>query len=318
MAEQRQRAAREAAIHHRFQWLLASCRALSPLRMGVIHPCDALSLHGALTAASLGLIEPVLFGPEQRVREIAVQLGRSLDGLAIHPSRDPIAAAADAATAAAEGRVEALMKGAIHTADMMHVLLASTSHLRTGRRMSHAFAIDAPGYAHPLVISDAVLNVRPGLEQKRAICQNAIDLAVAIGIGQPRVAVLAAVETVHAAMPSTVDAAALTQMAARGQITGAVVDGPLALDDAIHPAAVKAKQLDSAVAGRANILIVPDLEAGNLLVKELVLLADGLAAGIVLGGAVPIALNGRADGVAARVASAALTVLIAAGAHPAA
>ncbi|UPG83853.1 bifunctional enoyl-CoA hydratase/phosphate acetyltransferase [Luteibacter aegosomatis] len=311
MATESTRALHDAGGHHRFRLLISSCRERPPLRMGIIHPCDALSLHGALEATALGLIEPVLFGPEKRIREVAAEIDRSLDGIAIHASPTPSAAALYAAEAVKHGRVAALMKGDIHTSDMMHALLAPESRLRTAKRMSHAFAIDVPGYAHPLIVSDAALNVRPGLDEKRAICQNAIDLAVAIGIRHPKVAVLAAVETIHAAMPATVDAAALAKMAERGQITGASVDGPLALDDAIRADAARAKHLDSVVAGRANVLIVPDLEAGNVLAKELVLLADGIAAGIVMGAAVPIALGSRADGAAARVASAALAVLTA-------
>jgi phosphate acetyltransferase len=301
---------RESPSHHRFQALLSDCYGRPPLPAAVIYPCDELSLHGALEATAAGLIDPVFFGPAERIRSVAEALGRPLDGIPIHPARDPRQATADAAAAALTGRVNMLIKGDIHTEEMMRVLLAPESHMRTGTRMSHAFAIDAPGYAHPLIVSDGALNVRPGLDEKKTICQNAIDLATAIGIQQRRLAVVAAAETVHATMPATTDAAALAKMAERGQITGAEVDGPLSLDLALSPAAVRAKHVDSRVAGRANVLVVPDLEAGNLLAKELVLLADGIAAGIVLGAAVPIALTSRSDGAAARVASAALGVLM--------
>ncbi|SEO94000.1 phosphate acetyltransferase [Luteibacter sp. UNC138MFCol5.1] len=302
---------RERSTHHRFRQLLGDCQSRPAVSMGIIYPCDRPSLHGALEAAALGLIDPTLFGPADRLNEVAAELGRSLEGIAIHPSPTAASAVMDAASAAANGKVRALMKGDLHTAEMMHLLLSRPAHMRTGKRMSHAFAIDVPGYAHPLIISDGALSVRPSLEEKRAICQNAIELAVAIGIHHPRVAILAAVETVHASMPATVEAAALGKMAERGQISGAAVDGPLALDAAISPAAAEKKRLAPTVAGRANVLIVPDLEAGNLLAKELVLLADGIAAGVVIGGAVPIALTSRSDGAAARVASAALAVLLA-------
>lgn len=316
MVIESEHAVNEPHAHHRFQRLLASCYARPAIPMGIVYPCDTLSLHGALEAAALGLIDPVLFGPADRIRDVASELDRSLDGITIHPSSTAVAAAMDAGAAAKAGEVRALMKGDMHTAEMMRVFLSPRAHMRIGKRMSHAFAIDAPGYAHPLIVSDGALNVRPGLEEKRAICQNAIDLAMAIGIQHPRVAILAAVETVHAAMPATVEAAALAKMAGRGQIIGATVDGPLALDAAISPSAAHAKHLPPAVAGRANVLIAPDLEAGNLLAKELVLLADGIAAGIVLGGAVPIAVTSRSDGAAARVASAALAVLLTTEAVP--
>lgn len=310
MANDTSNTGRDGTAHRRFRALLDSCAGRPPVRAAVIYPCDDLSLQGALDAAAAGLIDPVFFGPEDRIRGIAETLGRPLDGIPIRAANDPRHATMEAAAAAHSGSVNMLMKGAIQTEDMMRVLLSPESHMRTGKRMSHAFAIDTPGYGHPLIVSDGALNVRPGLEEKRAICQNAIDLATAIGIQRRKLAVLAAVETVHGSMQATTDAAALAKMAERGQITGAEVDGPLSLDTAISPAAARAKHVGSRVAGRANILVVPDLEAGNLLAKELVLLSDSIAAGIVLGAAVPIALTSRADGTAARVASAALGMLM--------
>lgn len=305
-------ASAQDATHARFQWLVTRAREHPALRMGIVHPCDETSLAGALDAAAAGLVDPVLFGPERTLRRLAESIGRSLDHVPIHAAPDARVAAMEATRAARRGEVAALMKGHMHTADLLHVLLDPEHGLRCGERMSHAFAIDVPGYAHPLVVSDGALHVRPSLEEKRAICRNAIDLAAAIGIEHRRVAVLAAVETVHAAMPATVDAAALAKMAERGQLPGADIDGPLALDNAISRGAADVKHIESRVAGRANILIVPDLEAGNILVKELVLLANAIAAGIVLGGCVPVALTSRSDGRHARVASAALAVLFAA------
>ncbi|NID03371.1 bifunctional enoyl-CoA hydratase/phosphate acetyltransferase [Luteibacter jiangsuensis] len=295
--------------HPRFRFLLARCRDRPRIPMGVIHPCSAVSLEGALDAAARGLIEPWLFGPEAQIRQLADTLGRGLEGVTLRDASDAHAAARAAALAGRRGDVAALMKGDIHTADLMHVLLDRDAGVRGSGRMSHAFAIDTPAYSHPVVISDAVIHVHPGLEEKRDICQNAIGLAQTIGIEHRRVAVLAAVETVHEAMPATLHAAALAKMAERGQIVGADLEGPLALDNAISHAAADMKHIEARVAGRANILIAPDLESGNLLAKAMVLLADGIAAGIVLGASIPVALTSRADSPASRVASAAMAVL---------
>jgi len=297
--------------HPRFDFLLNRCKGMPRLPMAIIHPCDALSLEGALAARAAGLIEPWLFGPVRRIALLAETLGLDLSSVVIRDVPDARAAIVAAAAAARRGEIGALMKGDVHTDDFLHGVLDRELGFRRDRRISHAFAIDTPAYSHPLIVSDGAIHIQPGLEEKREICQNAIDLARAIGIEQRRVAVLAAVETVHASMPATVHAAALSVMGRRGQIVGAEVDGPLALDNAISPASVQAKHLDHRVGGRANILIVPDLESGNILVKTLTLMSRGIAAGIVLGASLPIALTSRADTRAARVASAALAVLTA-------
>lgn len=297
--------------HPRFDFLLKRCVGMPRLPMAIIHPCDALSLEGALAARAAGLIEPRLFGPARQLERLAETLGLDLSDIFICDVPDARAAIVEAAAAARRGEVRALMKGDIHTDDFLRGVLDPKLGFLRDRRISHAFAIDTPAYPHPLVVSDGAIHIRPGLEQKREICQNAIDLARAIGIEQRRVAVLAAVETVHTSMPATIDAAALSVMARRGQIVGAEVDGPLALDNAMSPASVHTKHLDQRVGGRANILIVPDLESGNILVKTLTLMSRGIAAGIALGASMPIALTSRADTRAARVASAALAVLTA-------
>jgi phosphotransacetylase len=296
--------------HIRFRNLLERCKGLPAIRMAVVHPCDDESLRGALDATAAGLIEPVLVGPEEKIRRAACDAGCDLDGIEIVPVPHSHAAADVAVTMAHDGRVDALMKGSLHTDELMHAVLRQESGLRIGRRISHAFAIDAPTYTHPLIVTDAAINILPDLEAKRDICQNAIHLAKVLGIIERRVAVLAAVETVTSSMPVTVDAAALSKMAERGQIVDAMVDGPLAMDSALSEASCRRKGIISSVAGRANILVVPNVEAGNMLVKQLVLLAEAIAAGIVLGARVPIALTSRADGPHARIASAAIAVLL--------
>lgn len=296
--------------HARFQLLIERCRELPPIRMAVVHPCDEPSLRGALAAHAEGLIEPLLVGPTARIRQVAAQCGCDLTGVAMLDAPHSHAAAELAAEQARHGDVDALMKGALHTDELLRALLRREAGLRTERRASHAFAIDVPGYGHPLLVADAVLNIQPDLETKRDICQNTILLAQALGIVEPRVAVLAAVETVHSQMPATVDAAALSKMAERGQLLGAQVDGPLAMDNALSEAARHTKGIHSAVAGRANVLLVPNLEAGNILVKQMVLLADAIAAGVVVGLRVPVALTSRADDTRARLASAAIAVLL--------
>jgi len=300
--------------HTRFRALLHMCRDLAPVRMAVVHPCDALSLQGAWESARAGLIDPVLVGPRSRIQNLARAMGWDLKNVEIVSAPHSHAAVDAAAALVGMRRVAALMKGSLHTSELMRGLLGAEAGLRTDRMASHAFAIDVPGYAHPLIVSDAALNIQPALDAKRDICQNAILLAHTLGIVEPRVAVLAAIETVHENMQATIDAAALSKMAERGQLAGAVVDGPLAMDNALSQAARRGKRIRSSVAGRANVLIVPNIEAGNILVKQLVLLADAIAAGVVLGLRVPVALTSRADDVRARVASVAMARLLVA--HP--
>ncbi len=297
------------ASHHRE--LLSRARRLPPLRMGVIHPCDAISLRGALASVAAGVIVPVLIGNEEKIRAVARAESLSLEGCEIVTAAHSHAAAALGVQMARDGLVEALMKGSLHSDELLHEIAQPDSGLHTGRRMSHAFVVDVPSYAQPLVISDAVVNIHPGLDEKRDIVQNAIDLAHAIGMEEARVALLSAAETVSPKISSTLDAAALCKMGDRGQIRDALLDGPLALDDAISPDAAAEKGIHSSVAGRANVLIVPDFESGNVLVKALRLLAAAALAGIVLGARIPIALTSRADSVETRVASAAVALLLA-------
>lgn len=291
--------------------MLARCTGLAPLRTGVVHPCDAMSLRGALAAADVGVIVPVLIGNEEKIRAVARVGSLDLEGCEIVTAPHSHAAAVLAAQMARDGFVEALMKGSLHSDELLHEITQPDSGLHTERRMSHAFVVDVSSYAQPLVISDAVVNVHPALDEKCDIVQNAIDLAHAIGLDDVRVALLSAVETVSAKIASTLDAAALCKMGDRGQITGALLDGPLALDDAISAEAAAEKGIRSPIAGRANVLIVPDFESGNMLVKALALLARAALAGIVLGARIPIALTSRADTVETRVASAAIALLLA-------
>jgi phosphate acetyltransferase len=293
--------------------LLERCAGLPPVRMAVVHPCDRVSLEGALEAARAGLIVPVLVGNEEKIRAIARDARLDLSGAAIVTAAHSHAAAARAAAMARDGEVAALMKGSLHSDEVLHEITRPDSGLHTERRISHAYALELATYPQLLLLADAVVNVAPTLPEKADIVRNTIDLAAAIGIGDVRVAILSAVETVSPKLASTLDAAALCKMADRGQIEGAMLDGPLALDDAISAEAAAEKGIVSAVAGRANVLIVPDLESGNMLAKALILLAGAQAAGIVLGARVPVVLTGRADGVAIRVASAALAVLAAHG-----
>ena len=289
--------------------LLDMARRLPALRTAVVHPVDEASLTGAVEAHKLGLIHAVLVGPEAKIRRAAEACGVDHSGLEIVAVEHSHAAADACVAMAREGTVEALMKGALHTDELMHAVLRADSGLRTARRLSHVFAVDAPSYARPLFITDAAINIYPTLLQKRDIVQNAIDLARALGIVSPRVAILSAVETVSPDIRSTIDAAALCKMADRGQITGARLDGPLAFDNAVSPEAARAKGIVSEVAGRADILVAPDLEAGNMMAKQLQYLADAELAGIVLGARVPIMLTSRADGVRARLGSCALAVM---------
>lgn len=294
----------------RFKELLARSKGLEAVRCAVVHPCDAESLSGAMDSARYGLIVPVLIGPEVRIRHLAQEAGIDLAGVEIISVPHSHAAAEKAADMAANGEVEVLMKGSLHTDELIHSVLARPA-LRTGRRMSHVFRFDVPLYPKPLLITDAALNITPSLQEKVDIIQNAIDFARIMGIEVPKVAILAAVETVNPSMPSTIDAAALCKMADRGQIKGAILDGPLAFDNAISLHAAKVKHIESAVAGDADILVVPDLESGNMLAKQLEYLAGASGSGLVLGARVPIALTSRADGPMTRVASALLAQLAA-------
>jgi len=297
--------------HGRFRSIVEEARAGAPILTAIVHPCSAAAILAALEIRDEGLVEPLLVGPEAKIRAAAEAAGASLEGLRIENADHSHAAAARAVEMAASGQVRALMKGSLHSDELLGAVVAAGSGLRTERRISHVYVMDVPAYAKPLVVTDAAINLAPTLEQKRDICQNAIDLLHSMGIEQPQVAVLAAVETVNPHMPSTLDAAALTVMAARGQITGAMVDGPLAFDNAISLAAARTKGIASPVAGHADILLVPDLEAGNMLAKQLIYFAGADAAGLVLGARVPIILTSRADSLKTRVASAALAKLVA-------
>lgn len=298
-----------AAAEARMSAWVAEMRGRPPVPCAVAHPCDEASLSGALDAAEAGLIIPLLIGPEARIRKLADTLGRKLDGISLIAAPHSHAAAALAASLAAQGQAHALMKGSLHTDELMQAVLAEPG-LRTERRMSHIFRLDVPAYPKPLLVTDAAINIAPDLLTKADILRNAIDLAHALGVAGPKVAILSAVETVTPRIPSTLDAAALCKMADRGQISGALLDGPLAFDNAISAEAARIKGIQSAVAGDADILLVPDLEAGNMLAKQLDYLAGAASCGVVLGARVPIALTSRADTAAARVASAALAALV--------
>ena len=284
-------------------------RGSPAMACGVVHPCDAESLRGALDAAARGLIVPTLIGPEARIRAVAEQAGLDLQGMAIDPVAHSHAAAARGAELAAQGVVQMLMKGSLHTDELLAAVLA-TPALRTGRRLSQVFRFDIPTYPKPLLLTDAAVNISPSLDDKADIVRNAIDLAHALGVAVPKVALLSAVETVTAKITSTLDAAALCKMAQRGQISGAILDGPLAFDNAISAEAARIKGIDSPVSGDADILVLPDLESGNVAAKLLEYLAGAASCGVVLGARVPIALTSRADGAASRVASTALAAVV--------
>jgi Phosphotransacetylase len=281
------------------------------VKTAVVHPTDQVSLLGAVDAAERGLIVPVLVGPEHKIRAVAEQEGVDLSPFQIVATEHSHAAAECAVAMARNREVEALMKGSLHTDELMHAVVSKAGGLRTERRMSHAWVMDVPTYPRPLLITDTALNIYPDLEAKRDIVQNAIELAQALGVERPRVAILSATETVNPKIQSTIDAAALCKMADRGQIKGGVLDGPLAFDNAISAAAAKTKGIVSPVAGSPDILLAPDLEAGNMLAKQLHYLADADSAGIVLGARVPIVLTSRADDPVSRMASCALALLLA-------
>jgi phosphate acetyltransferase len=301
----------ETAQPSKYDRLIAAARQETPAVTIVAHPCDESSLRGALEAAQAGLIVPILVGPEARIRALAAQYHLDLGRTEIVDAPHSHAAAAKAVALVREGRGELLMKGSLHTDELMREVTASATGLRTERRISHVFIMDVPGHEDTLFITDAAVNISPDLDVKRDIVQNAIDLFVGIGMGEPRVAILSAVETVTTKIPTTIEAAALCKMAERGQITGGLLDGPLAFDNAIDPEAARVKGIAGPVAGHAQILVVPDLEAGNMLAKNLTFLARADAAGIVLGARVPIVLTSRADSVRTRLASCAVAALYA-------
>jgi phosphate acetyltransferase len=299
--------------HAKYKRLLEQCRSLPPLSVAVAYPCDRGSLQGAVEAAEAGLIAPTLVGPKERIEEVAAEHGIDISGLPIEDCDFSEAAAERAVALVREGRCEALMKGSLPTDELMSAIVRRDSGLRTPRRISHCFVLDVPGHRDALILTDAGINISPTLADKKDIVQNAIDLVHAlrpVDKSEVRVAILTAVETVNPNMQSTVEAAALCKMADRGQITGALLDGPLALDNAISPEAARIKNIDSPVAGRANVLVAPDLEAGNMLAKSLCLLAGADAAGVVLGARVPVILTSRADSLLTRLASCAVVRLI--------
>ena len=298
--------------HQKYQRLVATAKTLDPVITAVAHPCDQSSLEGAINAAEMGLIRPILIGPKEKIVGIAQQFKLDISPYECIDVPHSHAAAAKAVELVREGRAEALMKGSLHTDEVMGEVVKRDTGIRTARRISHCFVLDVPAYAEAIIISDAAVNIAPTLEAKLDIVQNAIDLARALRVNEVRVAILSAMETVNPNVPSTVEAAALCKMADRGQITGGILDGPLALDNAISLEAAQIKRIKSPVAGRANVLIVPDLEAGNMLAKSLIFLANADSAGIVLGAKVPIILTSRADSVMARLASCAVAVLLAA------
>jgi len=300
-----------ARAHEKYQRLLDFCKSLPPTPTAVAHPCDESSLRGAIDAAKLGLIAPILVGPRARIEDIAKRFGIDIAGMPIVDAPYSEASAAQAVALVREGKAEALMKGSLHTDELMAAVVSRAEGLRTARRVSHCFVMDVPSYPETLIVTDAAVNIAPTMEDKVDIIQNAIDLAHALRFPEVRVAILSAMETVNPKVPSTVEAGALCKMADRGQITGALIDGPLALDNAISLESVRIKKIESPVAGRANVLVVPDLEAGNMLAKSLTFLANADAAGIVLGARVPIILTSRADSVMTRLASCGVAALVA-------
>ncbi|MBS0638323.1 MAG: phosphate acetyltransferase [Acetobacteraceae bacterium] len=300
-----------APRHEKYARLVEAAQALPVTRMAIAHPCDQVSLESAVEAAKLGLIAPILVGPPDRIRDVAARWNLDINGMPIVAAEHSHDSAAKAVEQVRCGAAEALMKGSLHTDELMAAVVSKTDGIRTGRRISHCFIMDVPNHADPLIITDAAVNIAPTLDEKVDIIQNAIDLAHAIGFPEVRVAILSAMETVTSKVPSTVEAAALCKMAERGQIKGGLLDGPLALDNAISVEAAAIKGIVSKVAGHANVLVVPDLEAGNMLAKSLSFLAGADAAGIVLGARVPIVLTSRADTLVTRLASCAVAALVA-------
>ena len=297
--------------HEKYDRLIARCKALKPVPCAVAHPCDESSLRGAVGAAQMGILKPILVGPKARIAAVAAQFGLDISAFEVVDAPHSEGSAEIAVRLAREGKAEMLMKGSLHSDELMAAVVKRETGLRTSRRISHCFIMDVPAIDRVVIITDAAVNIFPTLEDKVHIVQNAIDLARALGMERPRVAILSAMETVNPKVPSTIEAAALCKMAERGQITGGILDGPLALDNAIDLGAAKIKKIDSPVAGLADILVVPDLEAGNMLAKSLSFMADADAAGIVLGARVPIVLTSRADSVGTRLASCAVAALVA-------
>ena len=298
--------------HEKYRLVLAMASRQPAVPTAVVHPCDAVSLAGAVEAHRLGLIAATLVAPEARLRALASQSGIDIAGLTLVGTEHSHDSAEQAVALVRAGKAEALMKGSLHTEELMGAVVAHGTGLRTERRISHCFIMDVPGRASPLIITDAAVNISPSLAEKADIVRNAIDVAHALGLDRPLVAILSATEEVNPAIPSTIEAAALCKMADRGQIQGGVLDGPLALDNAIDPEAAAIKHIVSPVAGHANILVVPNLEAGNMLAKSLSFLAGAESAGIVMGARVPVILTSRADSVVTRLASCAVAVLVAA------
>jgi phosphate acetyltransferase len=301
----------ELRQHDKYERLIAATKGRSPLATAVAHPCDETSLRGALEAAQAGMITPILVGPRERLRKLAASIGTDIAGLEIVDVPHSQAAAEKAVELVRKGAADLLMKGSLHSDELLGAVTKRDTGLRTARRISHVFVVDVPTCAQTLFITDAAVNIAPDLLAKRDIIQNAIDLYTGLGLGRPKVAILSAVETVTPNIPSTLDAAALCKMADRGQISGGDLDGPLAFDNAISTEAAHIKGINSRVAGQAEILVVPDLEAGNMLAKNLIFLSRADAAGIVLGARVPIILTSRADKVRTRMASAAVAMLLA-------
>jgi phosphate acetyltransferase len=296
----------------KYERLIARAKQVAPAQTIVVHPCDESSLRGPVEAAELGIIKPILVGPAAKIKKVASEHGIKISDFQVIDAPHSEAAAERAVEMVHEGKGELLMKGSLHTDELMRAVTNSKTGLRTARRISHVFIMDVPTYPETLFVTDAAINIAPDLDAKRDIIQNAVDLFTQVGLGTPRVAILSAVETVTSKIPSTIEAAALCKMADRGQITNAVLDGPLAFDNAISPEAAKIKGIQSPVAGRAQILIVPDLEAGNMLAKNLIFLSKADSAGLVLGARVPVVLTSRADSVRSRMASCAAAVLYAA------
>ena len=296
--------------HEKYERLIAAAKTLPPLATAVVYPCDETSLKGAVEAAEAGLIKPILVGPKDKIRGVAQTFSLDLGGLEVIDVPHSHAAAEKAVELVRTGNAELLMKGSLHTDELLAEVVKRDTGIRTERRISHVFVMDVPGHPHTLFITDAAVNIAPDLMAKRDIIQNAIDLYAGLGLGVPKVAILSAVETVTTSIPSTIEAGALCKMADRGQITGGELDGPLAFDNAISPEAARIKGIKSPVAGQAQILVVPDLEAGNMLAKNLTFLSNADAAGIVLGARVPIILTSRADNVRTRMASCAVAVLL--------
>jgi phosphotransacetylase/acyl dehydratase len=294
----------------RYLELIKMCDGLEPVSTAVVHPCSDDALEGPLLAAERGLIHPILIGPEAKIRAVAEEYGHDISPYRLISTEHSHHAAEQGVALVRAGEADALMKGSLHTDELLHAVLAKETGLRTERRLSHCFLLAVPTYARPFIVTDAAINIFPDLAAKSDICQNAIDLAHAMGLHEPKVAILSAVETVTPAIPSTLEAASLCKMADRGQITGGLLDGPLAFDNAIDEEAARTKGITSPVAGRADILVVPDLEAGNMLAKQLTFMANAEAAGVVLGARVPIVLTSRADSARTRLASCAVAVLL--------